>query len=190
MDQHQVLLGTVNRNVQAAWSSGVLGRQNLYPHFSFNPITFNNDIGLISIPSNPTILFIPGISTIALPLSSDANINFAGRIATASGFGVTIAGSHSNLLQAVDLEIIANLQCSTALPQYITLSNICTANPAAQSVCYGDGGKIKFKKIHKNFVKISLISRRSFGHSSRGWSSSDYRRRVLHRKLKFHDFCA
>lgn len=144
-DQHEVLLGIVNRNVQPAWSSGVLSRQNLFPNPFFNPINFNSDIGLISIPSNPTILFIPSINTIPLPHSADGSINFAGRTATASGFGVTIGGSHANLLKAVDLTIIANAQCSAVHPpQFITLGNICTANPGASSVCNGDGGRISF----------------------------------------------
>merc|ERR1719175_23197 len=81
------------------------------------------------------------IRPICLPSYSDADDNFAGLDAPASGWGkpTDSADSISPVLREVTTKTITNLACVFELFQ-ITKNNICISGAGGKSTCNGDSG--------------------------------------------------
>lgn len=90
--------------------------------------------------AKPEWLDHPYIGAVAIPkITAD---NFAGVIATATGFGLTSddpGAEISEKLKYVDMPVITNAVCAQTFGSIITQSKLCTGT-ASGSTCAGDEG--------------------------------------------------
>lgn len=130
---HDVYEGLNSHNVILTWDVDV--------HPEWNRGALQNDIGVVRIPP---VRLSNTIQTIRL---AEANArNYAGEIATLSGWGRTSDDSNSiaPYLQTIQLEVLTNLRCRlNFLGQIINDQHICTSGNNGQinvGACNGDSG--------------------------------------------------
>ncbi|KAJ8719667.1 hypothetical protein PYW08_011842 [Mythimna loreyi] len=114
---------------------------NVIMHRRWSPSLVRNDVAMIRLPNN--VALSNTINVIALPSGSQLNENFAGEIATASGFGRTADGasiSNNQGLSHVTMPVITNTVCKLSFPVHVQSSNICTSGAGGRSTCNGDSG--------------------------------------------------
>jgi secreted trypsin-like serine protease len=142
-EQIQVFLGLVNRNLGPIQHIVTIDNENhVRIHEGYNPPTvLSNDIAMIYLADAMSDwLDHPHLGTIKLPAS--INDDFAGQIATATGFGLTSDDPSTGIsekLKYVDMPVITNAVCAQIFGNIITDSKLCT-NTTGGSTCAGDEG--------------------------------------------------
>jgi chymotrypsin len=148
----------------SAFSQKIVNKNHLVVHSFYNPKSLLNDIALIFLQSaSADLLNHPNIATISLPISSDADVDLVGMLATVSGFGsISDTNKASDKLRFVTMPIISNLQCRRVFGTYIQPSNLCMSGQGGKSVCSGDsGGPMTVEIAEKRSVIVGIVS---FGH--------------------------
>lgn len=136
------MLGWTDWRVEPVWLSNPFTSDRIIinPNFEREPGVFaRHNIALLDLRGSPPIPDSPYIQPISLPLVSDGNINLAGRVGTASGFGVDQTGNYADVLNAIDLTVLDDSQCVKD-ENWFHPGHICTANPGQAMICLGDTG--------------------------------------------------
>nr|AAT09849.1 chymotrypsin-like serine proteinase [Anthonomus grandis] len=107
-------------------------------HPDFEISTVQNDVALV-------YLFTPVQETERIKfiqLADDPSVNYLGREASASGWGLAgdDATSQSPVLREVTSTIISNVACRMAYMGIVIRSNICLKGEEGRSTCRGDSG--------------------------------------------------
>ncbi|KAJ8918099.1 hypothetical protein NQ315_011556 [Exocentrus adspersus] len=137
----QIILGA--HNIRESESTQiVLTSTSSTVHPGYNPVTFNNDVGLIRLP-NP-ITLNNNIQTVALAPASSGS--FVDARATLTGWGRLSDSSNtvSSTLHIVDLTVMANFWCARNYGSEVVIaSTICTSGVSTSGSvggCDGDSG--------------------------------------------------
>ncbi|CRL05097.1 CLUMA_CG018152, isoform A [Clunio marinus] len=139
--QAEVVLGGhfINNRDEPAQVRVIVPRSGLVWHESYNPNNLNNDVAILMFPSPVTLT--PQIQPIALPDGADLQNDFAGELATGSGWGrFGSANVISEFLRYVQLNVITNAACRIRFPGIIVDSTICTSGDGIVGACNGDSG--------------------------------------------------
>lgn len=119
-----------------------LNAVNFFSHAQYNAVNLDNNIGLIQLPVNPTLL--PSI--IAIALSIPATPQGAGVVGIIYGFGFTAnGGNFAQILQQAPKTIQTDAECLITYPHLAGRldTNFCALSAAAlntPSMCGGDQG--------------------------------------------------
>jgi len=165
---HLILQQEPNQIRQTIPSAGLIWHEN------YNSANLNNDVAIINLNSEITPSNF--IRPINLPTGADLNNNFAGHLATASGWGrFSSANVISEFLRFVQLNVITEAACRIRFPTIIQPSTICTAGSAANGnnvgVCNGDsGGPLTIQRQDQS-VLIGIASFVSGLGCESGWPS-------------------
>lgn len=132
--------------------------QRAVRHPDYNAHNNDYDFALLFLSSNV------GVRAVALASNSGGDEG-VGRTATVTGWGGTQEGGQaSDVLLEVDVDIVSNAQCNSALQQVgfggITNRMICAGGIAGQDACHGDSGGPLF--VNKDGVPI-LVGDVSWG---------------------------
>ncbi|XP_063365184.1 brachyurin-like [Cydia amplana] len=126
-------------------------------HAGFNPVTAENDIAVIRVPS---VVFSSQIQPVALP-SGEVNMDFTGYQALASGYGMTSDDEDIELLQTVSsvtVPVISNTECAEVYGGFILSQHICTSGVGAKGTCGGDSGGPLVVDLDSRTVLIGITS--------------------------------
>merc|ERR1719369_279277 len=109
-----------------------------HPDYKWNSSGYFNDIALLKLSEEVDLnVYIPA----CLPSTSD---NFEGKKAWVYGWGATSeGGSTSPKLLEVEVTVVSNSVCKTAMSQYgylIDNSMVCAGGEAGKDSCQGDSG--------------------------------------------------
>lgn len=107
------------------------------PHPGFNPVTYNNDIMLLKLPSPATLDDNVKIIPLGCPLPPD------GTRCLVSGWGTTSSPeeTYPDTLQCVNVEIVPDDICQEAYPGEVTENMLCAGVLAGgKDTCQGDSG--------------------------------------------------
>ena len=142
-----------------------------HPQYKTSPVP-TNDFALLRLGQCQD--FNKGVAPACLP--ADNSRDFAGSVATVTGWGKLRSGGDSpRILQEVDLDVMANAECKGAYGSGITGEMICASRKGKDS-CQGDSGG-------KQNEKMSELSQKSdksrTSHDHRGWQGDPDRGRVL-----------
>lgn len=134
----QVFLGSHFRmNLDAGEQRFIVQQNILHPQWSSSNLA--NDVAILQI--NPVTLSST-INTISMAPADGPN--FAGLMATASGWGRTgdgAAHTFANELQWVNVPVISNAECAAVFGSGLIFhSTICTSGDGALNICSGDSG--------------------------------------------------
>merc|ERR1712079_909895 len=101
-------------------------------HPGYNGNTLDNDFSILTL--SEAVAFNREVSPACLP--SDVSQDFAGQVATVSGWGTTSSGGNQpTVLNEVDVTVTSNAACGGS----ITSNMICAADSGKDS-CQGDSG--------------------------------------------------
>jgi len=105
-------------------------------HPDYNDDTFDNDFSILTLAEPVT--FTQEVSPACLP--SDASQDYAGQLATVTGWGTLESGGNQpEALNEVEVTVQTNDQCNSAYGGDITSNMICAAD-AGKDSCQGDSG--------------------------------------------------
>ncbi|XP_055608185.1 collagenase-like [Uranotaenia lowii] len=137
----QVRLGSIffnGRNPDGSPDgSVVMNTTDFAAHPDYDPNTLQNDIALVHLPE--AVEFTDRIAPVALPAGND---DYTGRVAIASGFGLTrTAGSPADRLKFAPLNVISNGACRFFYPGgTVQPTTLCCRGDNRRSTCNGDSG--------------------------------------------------
>merc|ERR1712240_666348 len=98
--------------------------------------TLDNDYSILTLAQ--PVKFSTTVAPACLP--ADNSKDFAGEMATVSGWGtLSSGGNQPTVLNEVDVTVQSNAQCQTAYGSSITSNMICAAD-AGKDACQGDSG--------------------------------------------------
>lgn len=128
--------GNRDRNL-LTWVNGI----NYVPHPQFNQSNLDNNIGIIQLASNPTL--IPAIN--AIPMALPTTLQGPGVVGTIFGFGFTTnGGNFATILQQAAKTIQTDVACLATYPHLTGRleTNFCALSTAVNtpSMCGGDQG--------------------------------------------------
>lgn len=126
-------------------------------HSGFNPVTAENDIAVIRVPS---VVFSSQIQPVALP-SGEVNMDFTGYQALASGYGMTSDAEDVELLQTVSsvtVPVISNAECAAVYGGFILSQHICTGGVGGRGTCGGDSGGPLVVNLDSRIVLVGITS--------------------------------
>jgi len=105
-------------------------------HPDYNDNTLDNDYSILTLAT--PVEFSSTVAPACLP--ADNSKDFAGEMATVSGWGrLSSGGNQPTVLNEVDVTVQSNTQCMTAYGNSITSNMICAADSGKDS-CQGDSG--------------------------------------------------
>lgn len=137
--QHNLRFGSINLNAGGVAQTSFRSIN----HPSYNPVTLNNDVSLVPIPT--PVGTTASISTVRMTAGSQIGNTFFNVQATVSGWGEIFPGSGSQtLLRWVHMRPITNIQCTGVYGQSVILPHVICAvgfvSPGNQGTCSGDSG--------------------------------------------------
>lgn len=137
--QHTLRFGTIQR-VEGGIAQVSFLRIN---HVGFNPVTLNNDVSLLSVPTPLT--FTPALQSIRLPTAGQVGTTWTGVQATLAGWGGGGPGiGVQALLRWVHMRPIPNAECAAMYGTATVVDHVICARgyttPANQGGCGGDSG--------------------------------------------------
>lgn len=109
-----------------------------YVHEKYDPRTTANDVTVAKLPQKLPF----GVNIAPVQIATDAEQNYYGDVAVASGWGKTLdadLGIGPNL-QYTTLKVISNQECFFLYPSRIFSSTLCAAGTTRGSTCRGDSG--------------------------------------------------
>ncbi|XP_055843844.1 collagenase-like [Episyrphus balteatus] len=132
-----------------------------YLHPDYDPLTLNNDVSLIKLPS--LLTFSDAIKPIQLVPQSDENESFVGTTALIAGHGYTddLDLEQSDPLLAALVVIIDNKSCAPTYSEGVVIqSTMCAKGRSGnQSICSGDsGGPLVTMDSDDTFIQIGINS--------------------------------
>lgn len=118
---------------------------NVLLHPSWNPLLIQNDVAVIQLPNVVPVIPLV-IRPAILPTAAEANYDFAGEDAVASGWGVFAQANPvvSEVLRYVYDNVLTVQQCAISTIGTATASNICMTGTQNRGVCNGDSGGKKY----------------------------------------------
>lgn len=129
--------GNRDRNL-LTWVNAI----NFVRNPGYNPLTLDNNIGLINLASNPT-----GLGIAPIPMAVAATVQIAGTPGIIYGFGFTTnAGAFATILQQAAKTIETDAACLATFPHLTGLlgGNFCAIGTgvvgSVPSMCAGDQG--------------------------------------------------
>jgi len=159
------------------WSTYETGEKDVMPialhqHENYSiPFKYNNDIAILTLKEDATYANGDPIPTVCLPTKNDDL--FVGEKATVTGWGHTANGGNtSDVLMEVDVNVLANQNCSeiykivdqalngsTVIPP-VTANMICAGTKGlGEDHCNGDsGGPLMVKNSNGAFMQIGIVS--------------------------------
>jgi len=122
-------------------------------HPNYDSGTVDNDYAILRL-ANP-VSFTNEVSPACLP--ADLSNNFAGVLATVTGWGdLKSGGSQPTVLQEVDVTVTTNTECNNAYGS-ITANMICAAD-AGKDSCQGDSGGPMIAPENGRQALIGIVS--------------------------------
>merc|ERR1712106_203535 len=122
-------------------------------HPSYNPETSNNDIALLKL-SEEVDLNVYTPSCVA-----DTGDTFEGQKAWVYGWGTTSSGGESSYkLLEVEVPVVSNAVCTTALQTEITDDMLCAGGELNKDGCQGDSGGPLTAEVSGKHVLIGDVS--------------------------------
>ncbi|XP_055912024.1 phenoloxidase-activating factor 3-like [Eupeodes corollae] len=119
-------------------------------HNDFRFGIFANDIALIRLQTK--VAYEDTVIPICLPISKDLIRNLDS--ATVAGWGLTLNGNTSNVLQKAHLPVLANEYCGKLFARNFTSSHICAGGRRGVDTCKGDTGGPLFARTGSYFPKF------------------------------------
>uniref|UniRef100_A0A0K8SDV4 Uncharacterized protein n=3 Tax=Lygus hesperus TaxID=30085 RepID=A0A0K8SDV4_LYGHE len=146
-------LDLINPNETAHVLRGV---SKIMFHSHFHPFLLANDIALLRL--DQPVAFSDTIQPACLPSPTES---YVGLKANVVGWGVTSfpMGEPSPVLQKLEVETLANAQCSKVIEEPVTLGMLCAAPTDLQGTCFGDsGGPLTVETKSGRRVLIGVVS--------------------------------
>jgi len=123
-------------------------------HPGYNGNTLDNDFSILTL--SEAVAFNREVSPACLP--SDVSQDFAGQVATVSGWGTTSSGGNQpTVLNEVDVTVTSNADCNSAYGGSITSNMICAADSGKDS-CQGDSGGPLVVKENNRYALAGVVS--------------------------------
>ncbi|XP_055842808.1 phenoloxidase-activating factor 3-like [Episyrphus balteatus] len=119
-------------------------------HNDFRLGIFANDIALIRLQTK--VAYEDTVIPICLPISKDLIRNLDS--ATVAGWGLTVTGNTSNVLQKAQLPVLANDYCGKLFARNFTSAHICAGGRQGVDTCKGDAGGPLFARTGSYFPKF------------------------------------
>merc|ERR1712198_517754 len=123
-------------------------------HPDYNDNTLDNDYSILTLAQ--PVKFSTTVSPACLP--ADNSKDFAGEMATVSGWGtLSSGGNRPTVLNEVDFTVQSNAQCQTAYGSSITSNMICAAD-AGKDACQGDSGGPLSVMENGKYAVVGVVS--------------------------------
>lgn len=154
-----VYLGIVNRIFGTAEFGEYVKSSRVRIHKKYRPTSFNNDIGMIILKtSTPEILDNKFIGLCPLPKSQDKSIDFGGKEATVSGFGVISDRKNDGPSQFLRFATVTIQNCILYYYE-VPGTVLCSIAQSGISPCPGDsGGPLTFEIEQGRKILIGVVS--------------------------------
>jgi len=141
-DRIEVLLGEHDYNTDSETDTLRMPITEIKNHPNYNHATTNNDFSMLKLMKDVDFCRHPHIRPICLP--TDTSDDYAGDVATVTGWGSTsYGGSSSNKLLEVNVDVITNNQCTSKYKygsSEITSAMLCATRGGGKDSCEGDSG--------------------------------------------------
>merc|ERR1719402_410 len=122
-------------------------------HPDYNSGTMDNDYSILTLAE--PVVFSATIAPACLP---STNSDFAGVLATVSGWGtLSSGGNQPTVLNEVDVTVQSNAECNSAYGSGITDNMICAAD-AGKDSCQGDSGGPLVAQENDKYTLIGVVS--------------------------------
>jgi len=122
-------------------------------HPDYNSGTLDNDYSILTLAE--PVEFSATIAPACLP---STNSDFAGVLATVSGWGtLSSGGNQPTVLNEVDVTVQSNAECNSAYGSGITDNMICAAD-AGKDSCQGDSGGPLVAQENDKYTLIGVVS--------------------------------
>jgi len=122
-------------------------------HPDYNSGTLDNDYSILTLAE--PVEFSAAIAPACLP---STNSDFAGVLATVSGWGtLSSGGNQPTVLNEVDVTVQSNAECNSAYGSGITDNMICAAD-AGKDSCQGDSGGPLVAQENDKYTLIGVVS--------------------------------
>merc|ERR1719367_1962974 len=122
-------------------------------HPDYNSINYDNDYSILTLAT--PVEFSAAIAPACLP---STNSDFAGVLATVSGWGtLSSGGNQPTVLNEVDVTVQSNAECNSAYGSGITDNMICAAD-AGKDSCQGDSGGPLVAQENDKYTLIGVVS--------------------------------
>ncbi|CAH2244696.1 jg1351 [Pararge aegeria aegeria] len=155
--QFTIVLGSVK--IFTGGTRIITNDVTVHPNWNTKDIT--NDIAMVKISK---VTYSSSIQAVSLPTTADANENFAGLQAVATGYGKTRDAQNgfpsTTSLHHINLNIISNTACQKSFDIPLHASHMCTNGAGKVGTCDGDSGG-PLTVMRKN--KRTLVGIVSFG---------------------------
>merc|ERR1719423_589765 len=123
-------------------------------HPDYNDNTLDNDYSILTLAQ--PVKFSTTVAPACLP--ADNSKDFAGEMATVSGWGtLSSGGNQPTVLNEVDVTVQSNAQCQTAYGNSITSNMICAAD-AGKDACQGDSGGPLSVMENGKYAVVGVVS--------------------------------
>jgi len=123
-------------------------------HPGYNSGTLDSDFSILTLAEPVT--FSDSVSPACLPASTSQD--YAGQVATVSGWGtLSSGGNQPTVLNDVDVTIQTNQACNDAYGNQITDNMICAAGPGKDS-CQGDSGGPLVTQENGHYTLVGVVS--------------------------------
>lgn len=144
---------SVNTHSRGGTSDGVQRQvRSSTRHPSYNSRTLDYDFAVLTIDAINS-----GASPVTLA-SSNGGDETVGKTATVIGWGATReGGASSSVLREVDVDIVSNSQCQSALGG-VTNRMICAGGIQGYDACQGDSGGPLFVNKNSNNILVGAVS--------------------------------
>nr|AYV99563.1 venom polypeptide [Dolopus genitalis] len=151
-----VYMGSINfRTEEPNRITTQLKQENLRVHENYNPLLFNSDIALVTLPER--VKFSAAIHPISLPRAGLKKLE--NRMAIISGFGKTGDKSKtSDNLMFLHRKILTENYCQLHFPLTFRESQICVDGSERKSACPGDSGGPLAIEENGEMVLVGLTS--------------------------------
>eukprot|EP01065_Artemidia_motanka_P030285 TRINITY_DN362_c0_g1_i2.p1 TRINITY_DN362_c0_g1~~TRINITY_DN362_c0_g1_i2.p1 ORF type:complete len:735 (+),score=294.86 TRINITY_DN362_c0_g1_i2:42-2207(+) len=146
----------------AAGGAEIVNGQRIIRHPSYNPSTLDSDAALIELSAAVS----PSSSIKPIRIAGSSDGDFAGKMATVTGWGATSSGgSASSVLREVTYPVITNTECST-MYSGITKNMLCAYQEGGgRDACQGDSGGPLAVEVAGEWVHAGIVS---WGHGCAG----------------------
>jgi len=150
-----VVLGEhdLNDETESKIPKKVVKVSRIIKHSSYNAQTSDFDIALLKLAEE---VDLNTYTPVCLPNTAD---NFEGKNAWVYGWGTTsFGGASSNKLLEVEVPVVSNQVCQTAMPQTITDGMLCAGGVKDKDGCQGDSGGPLSVDVNGAHVLIGDVS--------------------------------
>jgi len=156
------------------WEDGELQTTTeVVNHPEYNPVTLNNDVSLLKIPS-PLSVDNGVLRSLRLPGPEFKSLELIGNLSRVAGWGIDTSGDYSTALNFVDMEIIDTESCRRVYGGELVTDGVLCAfgfNSRRQGLCGGDSGSPLVVRYDGEWVQVGIAAFGALDACERGFPS-------------------